>query len=143
MPMLKMKRVHPNAMKPVYGTNGAACFDFYSTTSGVVPAGGRAVFGTGLAFEIPEGYVMQVFSRSGQGFKHGIRMCNGTGIIDSDYRGEVRIGLHNDSDVDYEVRVGDRIAQGMLIPVGIVIFKEVDTLSETERGEGGYGSTGR
>jgi dUTP pyrophosphatase len=133
---------HPNAIIPGYATMGAACFDLCAIDDGTVPSDCSMVFRTGLCFEIPEGYVMQVFSRSGHGFKNGVRLSNATGIIDSDYRGELMIKLHNDGDWNFKVKAGDRIAQAMVIPVDTVQFEEVEELSETERGMGGLGSTG-
>ena len=100
-------------------------------------------FRTGLSFEIPAGHVMLVLcSRNGHGFKHGIRLVNGAGVIDSDYRGEVMVGLRNDSPLRFEVKAGDRVAQALIVPVPSVQFVEVDTLGDTERGAGGFGSTG-
>jgi dUTP pyrophosphatase len=101
------------------------------------------VFATGLSFEIPEGHVMKVFSRSGHGFKQGLRLSNGTGIIDSDYRGELMVKLHNDGVKTAYIAAGERIAQGMIVPVEQAEFVFADSLSDTERGTGGLGSTGR
>lgn len=139
---LNFKKLHPQALVPPFATPGAACFDLAAVEAGVAAPGASLSVGTGLAFEIPEAHVMLVYSRSGQGFKHGVRLVNGTGVIDSDYRGEVRIGLRNDGEHPYEVRVGDRIAQAKIIPVPAVCFAEVEALSETRRAAGGFGSTG-
>lgn len=139
---VKIKRLHPDAILPVYATAGAACFDLHALGDGVVLPGRSAIFDVGFSVEVPPGYVMKVYSRSGHGFKHGIRLGNGTGIVDSDYRGELMVALRNDSDERFIVRKGDRIAQAMIevsLPVEIV---EVDELSTTERGAGGIGSTG-
>src|SRR5690606_29317518 len=106
----------------------------------------RAVIRTGLSFEIPEGHVMLIFSRSGHGFKNNIRLANCVGVIDADYRGEVMVKLTHDrrfGDFDFPVEPGDRIAQVMVIPFPRVTFEEVEELSSTERGEGGFGSTGQ
>ena len=100
-------------------------------------------FRTGLAFEIPDGYVMLVYSRSGHGFKSGVRLANGTGIIDSDYRGPMLVRLHNDGQLPFNVRNGDRIAQCLLMPAPQVEIVQVEELSETDRGDGAFGSTGR
>lgn len=141
---VKIQKIHPDAKVPTYGTDGAAAFDLYSIQGGsVFMNNGAKTFDTGLQFEIPEGHVMLVFSRSGHGFKNGIRLANCVGVIDSDYRGEVRVKLTNDGPVTYHVSEGDRIAQGMVLPVEQVEFVVVDELSSTERGVGGYGSTGR
>lgn len=140
---IKVLRLSPDAEIPVYATDGAACFDLavLCTELQRVPAGGSAEFATGLAFEIPAGYCMRIYSRSGQGFRHGVRLANCVGVIDSDYRGEVRVKLTNDSMRDMHVRPGDRIAQAEIAPVLRVSFEEVDALSETERGANGFGST--
>ncbi len=106
-----------------------------------------AVINTGLAFEVPEGYVMMVYSRSGHGFKNGVRLANCVGVIDSDYRGELLVKLTKDvtsfNSNPFPIKNGDRIAQAMLIPVPQVTFTQVSELSETKRGDGGGGSTGR
>lgn len=142
MTTLKIKRISDKAELPTYATPGSACFDIRCVSSAVIAPGHSKAFGTGLAFEVPEGYVMKVFSRSGHGFKNGLRLANGTGIIDSDYRGELQVKLHNDSQISQEIKAGERICQAELVKVERVEFEEVDQLSETERGEGGFGSTG-
>jgi dUTP pyrophosphatase len=140
---IKIKKLSPSAKLPTYATDGSACFDLYSTTVGFVRDAGLNIFGTGLAFEIPKGHVMLVFSRSGHGFKHGVRLANCTGVIDSDYRGEVMVALVSDREqTELAVFQGDRIAQAMILPVEQVQFVLSDELSETERGTGGFGSTG-
>jgi len=141
---VKVKKLHPNAVIPKYATDGAACFDLQTVESEPsMFAGSSTVFRTGLSFEIPAGYVMMVYSRSGHGFKNGIRLANCVGVIDSDYRGEVMVKLHQDGNGLVPFAAGDRIAQAMIIPVHRVELEEADTLSETERGEGGFGSTGK
>lgn len=139
---LKIKKLSPDARTPTYATDGSACFDIYSSSYGMVAD--NETFSTGLSFEIPKGCVMLVFSRSGHGFKSDIRLANCVGVIDSDYRGELKIKLTNDcSDgLFFSVCVGDRIAQALLVPYPKVSFVEVDSLTETERGTGGFGSTG-
>lgn len=139
---LRVKRLHPNAILPKNATAGAACFDLHAIEGGVIGDGLPTAFATGLSFEIPPGYVLQVHSRSGHGFKHGVRLANATGIIDSDYRGEVLVKLVADGGGFLHVRAGDRIAQAMLVPVPAVELIERDELSTTERGTGGFGSTG-
>lgn len=149
LPSLKVMRVHPGAQIPKYQTAGAACFDLHAVVDDklagdvVIEPGKAHDFRIGLAFEVPPGWVMKVFSRSGHGFKHGLRLSNCTGIIDSDFRGELHVKLHNDSDVPYTVVHGDRVGQAMLEPAPQFRLIEVDALSETVRGGGGYGSTGR
>ncbi|MRR49360.1 MAG: dUTP diphosphatase [Rhodocyclaceae bacterium] len=144
MNVLKVKKNDIEAIIPRYATKGAACFDLHAIWGGeIAPCGGTCDFRTGLSFEIPEGYVMKVYSRSGHGFKNGIRLVNSVGIVDSDYRGEVMVKLRNDSYIAYTVRDGDRVAQAMIVPAPIFQIMEVESLGETERGTGGFGSTGK
>lgn len=141
---IKIKKLHPLAQEPTYGTDGAACFDLYSISNAVVHARDSEVIRTGLAFEIPEGYVMRIYSRSGHAFKNDVRLSNCVGVIDSDYRGEVMVKLANDNnDVALIVKAGDRIAQAEITPVIRVGFNEVEELSDTKRGDRGFGSTGK
>lgn len=139
---LKVKRLTPDALIPTYATDGSGCFDIYSSSNGGVY--NSLVCDTGLSFEIPEGFVMLIFSRSGHGFKNDVRLSNCVGVIDSDYRGELKVKLSNDSKKlrGLYVNKGDRIAQGIVIPYPKVKFIEVDELTSTERGVGGFGSTG-
>lgn len=139
------------ATLPTYATPGAACFDLHACMppfpdpSDYVsdPNGANTmVVGTGLAFGIPEGWAMLMFSRSGHGFKQNQRLANCVGVIDSDYRGEVKVKLARDDAGVIRVAHGERIAQGMLVPVERVEFYTVSSLAETERGAGGFGSTG-
>lgn len=147
MSTIKIKRLHPGAIIPKHATAGAACFDLHAVCECPVSivSDCPATIRTGLAFEIPPGFVMLVFSRSGHGFKHDVRLANCVGVIDSDYRGEVYVRLSRDFTLKtptLTVNNGDRIAQAMLLPVPAVALVEVDELGETERGEGGFGSTG-
>lgn len=135
---VNVKRLDPAATLPTYATEGSACFDIAALEGGTVPA----VFSTGLAFEVPEGHVMLVFSRSGHGFKHDVRLANCVGVIDSDYRGELKVKLAADG-APMQVAPGDRIAQAMVMPVSRCTLVEVNELDETARGQGGFGSTGR
>ena len=138
---IKIKKLHPDAIVPTYGTAGAACFDLYALDG---KHNSRQVHvSTGLAFEVPEGHVMMVYSRSGMGIKQGVRLANCVGVIDSDYRGEVMVVLHSDRDPWPQVHYGDRIAQAMIIPVDQVSFDVVEELSNTDRGTGGFGSSGK
>ena len=149
---LKIKKLHPDAVVPKYATAGAACFDLHafrvygSQYNHVTTEHGHPITcQTGLAFEVPEGHVMLIFSRSGHGFKQGLRLSNCVGVIDSDYRGEVCVQLTQDARYDAphtEIKPGDRIAQAMLVPIPRVELIEVEELSDTERGAGGFGSTG-
>ena len=142
---VKIKKLHPLAMRPTYGSPGAACFDLYAVLDEAVTLcpGKSAVFSTGLAFEIPEGWCMKVYSRSGHGFKFDVSLSNSVGVIDSDYRGEVKVKLRNDSDAPFVVTTGDRVAQAEIVPAWQHDFAFADDLTETERGLGGFGSTGR
>lgn len=140
---VKVKKLVADAIIPQYATPGAACFDLHSLTEGVASKESPLVCNTGLAFEIPEGHVMLIYSRSGHGFKSDTRLSNCVGVIDADYRGEVKVKLAKDSlGGILQVGKGDRIAQAMVIPVDKVTFEEVDELGSTERGAGGFGSTG-
>jgi dUTP pyrophosphatase len=140
---VKVKKLSSTAVLPVYATSGSACFDIATTSDSVdITPGTSAVLKTDLAFEIPPGHVMMVYSRSGHGFKNGIRLANCTGVIDSDYRGELMVKLHNDSKSTFSISRGDRIAQAMIVAVDQVLFETAEDLSDTERGSGGFGSTG-
>jgi dUTP pyrophosphatase len=144
---LKIKKLHPAAIIPKYATDGAACFDLHAVAPENWPLypGVPSTVRTGLAIEIPKGFVMLIFSRSGHGFKHDIRLANCVGVIDSDYRGEVMVKLTRDHSQAEPLffKEGDRIAQAMLIPYPRIELIEVDELSQTERGDGGFGSTGQ
>lgn len=144
MPNVNVKRLHPNAIIPAYQTAGAACFDLVAAADGHPHSRDENawVFPTGLAFDIPAGHVMLIFSRSGHGFNEGIRLSNCVGVIDSDYRGEVMVSLRADGNQPKRMVAGARIAQAMIIPIPTVALIEVDELTETERGVGGFGSTG-
>ena len=140
---LRVQKLHPAAQLPRFGSDGAACFDLQTIEPGELGAcGGTFAFRTGLAFEVPAGHVMLVFSRSGHGFKNGLSLVNCVGVIDSDYRGEVMVKLRNDSVYRFGFEQGDRIAQAMILPVPAVELELAETLSETQRGTGGFGSTG-
>ncbi len=143
---LKIKKLHPEAIVPKYATPGSACFDLHAVDCAQqhpVYYGAGHTFRTGLAFGIPKDHVMLVFSRSGHGFKNGVRLSNCTGIIDQDFVNEVKVSLsvNNPNGDVLRVNPGDRIAQAMVIPVEQVQFLEVDELQATER-TGGMGSTG-
>ena len=159
---IKVKKLHEAARLPTYATDGSGCFDIYYSPEYIykgevwkitkdyrsnswgtdVEFQARHTFETGLAFEIPEGYVMLVFSRSGHGFNHGTRLSNCVGVIDSDYRGELKISLTVDGKDSLDIAEGDRVAQAMVIPTPKVSFVEAGKLSTTVRGTGGFGSTG-
>ena len=131
---------------PHFATGGAACMDLCACMdeSITLNAGERHLVPTGIAIALPSAeYVALVFARSGLGIKKGVCLSNGVGVIDSDYRGEIGVGLVNLGDAPYTVQPGDRIAQLMVVPVVQPTLTVVDTLDETERGAGGFGSTGR
>ncbi len=140
---IKVKTLSALAQVPTYATAGSACFDIATVSDSVdITPGTGAVLKTDLVFEIPPGHVMMVYSRSGHGFKNGIRLANGTGVIDSDYRGELMVKLYNDGNRVFSISRGDRIAQAMIVPVQQVTFEIAGELSDTARGTGGFGSTG-
>lgn len=126
---------------PTYATTGSACFDLYSADKTItIRAGDMQSIKTGIAVEVPEGYALMIYSRSGHGLKR-VSLANSVGVVDSDYRGEIKVLIQNDGFMYMDVNPGDRIAQAMVIPVQQVTFQEGE-LSETERGAGGFGSTG-
>lgn len=133
------------AVIPQYKTSGAAGADVCAllSESVVIKKGERAMIPTGLFFSIPEGYEIQVRPRSGLAAKNGVTVLNTPGTVDSDYRGEVKVILVNLGGEDFTVNNGDRIAQIVVAPVTIGVFEQVKELDETERGTGGFGSTGR
>ena len=147
---LRFKAIHPKIGReiplPQFATPGSAAMDLRACLDGPVTlqAGARAVIPTGLAMALPSAdYVALVFARSGLGIKKGVCLSNGVGVIDSDYRGEIAVGLVNLSGEDYTVQPGDRIAQLMVVPVVQPTVTLVEELDETDRGSGGLGSTGR
>ena len=130
---------------PYYATDGAAAVDLHACIDGplTIPAGGQVVVPTGLAVAIPEGYVGIVAVRSSMGIRHGVTLSNAIGVIDSDYRGPLGVGLRNTTGEDYILQPGDRMAQLMVVPVLRPEIRLVAELPETTRGAGGFGSTGR
>lgn len=142
---VNIKKLNDGAVIPTRGSEYAAGYDLYAyipKQSQTIPAGQTRLIGTGLAMEIPEGYVGLVYARSGMATKRGLRPANCVGVIDSDYRGEIMIALYNDNSVAEEIHIGDRIAQIVIAPYLSVEFEETETLNETNRGDGGFGSTG-
>jgi dUTP pyrophosphatase len=129
--------------EPVYAKPGDAGADLRSTKALTVPAGARVMVPTGVSLALPEGYVGLVHPRSGLAAKHGITVLNTPGTIDAGYRGEILVILFNSSETDFEVAVGDRIAQLLIQTVERARFVPVEKLPETERGETGFGSSGR
>ena len=144
-PLLQIKKLHPAAKLPRYMTDLAAGMDVCAVLDDdiVLQPGNRVLVPTGLAFAIPAGYEVQVRPRSGLAIKHGISMVNSPGTIDADYRGEIRIILINHGEEPFIISSGDRIAQLVVAPVCQAELLEVEDLSETARGTGGFGHTGR
>ena len=139
---LKFKKLNNLAKDPFYATEGSSGFDLCSTQQLVIQQGNRALISTGLSFSIPEGYELQIRPRSGHAFKNGITVLNTPGTVDSDYRGEIKILLINLGHLEFNINIGDRIAQGVIMAVPHIDFVESEELSETDRGTGGFGSTG-
>lgn len=142
---IKVKKLKPGATVPTMGSKFAAGADLYSAEDAdvVIEPSETKFIGTGLAMEIPEGYVGLVYARSGLACKRGLAPANKVGVVDSDYRGEIKVALHNHGKESQTVEKGERIAQMVIAPYLSVNYEEADALSETERGEGGFGSTGR
>ena len=142
---MQIKKLSQGAKLPTYGTDLSAGADLSACLEEAVTImpGQTVLLSLGFAAAVPQGYAGLVFARSGLASKRGLAPANKVGVIDSDYRGEICVGLYNSSDVPFTVHRGDRIAQLMFAPVYTAAFTEVDSLDETERGEGGFGSTGR
>ncbi len=139
---VSFKRLVPEAVLPAYAHPGDAGMDLCSAESLVIPAGGRSLVRTGLKMALPAGYEAQVRPRSGLALKRGITVLNAPGTIDEGYRGEVGVILANFGEEDFKVETGDRIAQMVIAPVTRAEVVEADELDATDRGEGGFGSTG-
>ena len=144
MEPIHVKKLRSGAVLPTYGTSGAAGADLYACLEAPVTiAPGQTVFvPTGIALEVPAGCAGLVYARSGLGIRHGIVPGNCVGVIDADYRGEVLVGLHNHSDAPYTIQPGDRIAQLVVLAAPAWEAQEVRSLDDTDRGAGGFGSTG-
>lgn len=142
---IEIKKLREGAVIPTRGSAAAAGYDLRACIGApiVIAPGETAMVGTGLSIAVPEGYFGAVFARSGLACKQGVRPANCVGVCDSDYRGEYMVALHNDSCVPCEIAPGDRIAQLVVMPFLELEFEEKDELSDTARGAGGFGSTGR
>ena len=142
---IRFRRVSAFAQLPTRGSEKAAGYDLYAALDKpvIIEPHKTVKIDTGLQFEIPDGYFAAIYARSGIAAKEGLRPANCTGVCDSDYRGNYIVALHNDSDTARTVEPGERIAQMVVIPYLSVSFEESEELSGTERGEGGFGSTGR
>ena len=141
---VKYTKLNELAHEPTRGSEYAAGYDLYAATTDpvTIPAHSTIKVGTGLAFELPIGTFAAIFARSGLATKQGLRPANCVGVCDSDYRGEYIVALHNDTDIEQTIQPGDRIAQMVLMPFISMQFEEVNDLTETDRGAGGFGSTG-
>ena len=142
---ISVKKLRENAILPTYGSTEAAGADLYACveTDVVIESGKTAFIPTGLAMAIPKGYAGLIYARSGMACKYGLAPANKVGVIDSDYRGEFIVALHNHSDAPRTVSHGDRIAQLLITPVLTVEFTAADELDDTDRSSGGFGSTGK
>ena len=145
MIIVPTKKLYPDAQLPTRGSAQAAGYDLYAYLSVPVTIYPHSTvkIDTGIAAAIPDGFFGGIYARSGLATKQGLRPANATGIIDSDYRGNIIVALHNDTDKAQLVMPGERIAQLIIQPYLPVEFAEVDELDKTERGEGGFGSTGK
>ena len=144
MKPISVKKVRSNAILPVYGSQGAAGADLFACLDDplVINPGKSAFVPTGLSMEIPEGFAGLIYARSGIASKRGLAPANKVGVVDSDYRGEVCVALINLGQEDFVVEDGDRIAQVVIAKYEQVEFEQVETLSDTQRGAGGFGHTG-
>lgn len=145
MPKISVKKLHEKATLPTYGSEFSAGADLYAVADEeiVIAPGATAFVHTGLAMEIPEGYAGLIYARSGLACKRGLAPANKVGVIDADYRGEILVALHNHSNEAQTVSDGERIAQLIVTPFLKAEFEETAQLSDTVRGEGGFGSTGK
>lgn len=142
---VKFVKLDQRATVPTYGTEFSAGADLYNLQGEdvVIPPHATVMIHTGLAVELPEGYCGLIFARSGLASKRGLAPANKVGVVDSDYRGEWMVALHNHSDKEATVEGGERIAQAVIVPYVRADFEEADSLSDTDRGAGGFGSTGK
>lgn len=142
--IVKIKKLNENATIPTYGSPYAAGADLYACIENdeTIKAGETKLIKTGLAIELPVGYAAFIYARSGLASKRGLAPANKVGVVDCDYRGEIMVALHNHSTLDQIISPNERIAQMVIAPYITAEFEETDTLSETVRGEGGFGSTG-
>lgn len=145
MQKVRVKKLNKKAILPTYGSDCAAGADLYACLDRgiIIKAGETVLVHTGIAMEIPEGYAGFVYARSGIATKRGLAPANKVGVIDSDYRGEIMVAIHNHSDKEEIITDGERIAQLVIAPYLMVDFIVSDQLDDTIRGEGGFGSTGK
>jgi dUTP pyrophosphatase len=140
---LAIRLLHPDAVVPARMRPGDAGYDLRATERVVIPQDGRRTIGTGIALALPAGVAGLVTPRSGLAVEHGLTLLNAPGLIDPNYRGELRVVMHNSGEHRYTVELGDRIAQLLLVPYWAPELEVVDELSATERGTAGFGSSGR
>ncbi len=142
---IRVKKLHSAAILPTYGSAEAAGADLYACLeeSVIIEPGGTAFIPTGLALEVPKGCAGLIYARSGLACKRDLAPANKVGVVDSDYRGEVKIALHNHGTQPQVVMHGERVAQFVITPVLTPAYEEVEDLSDTDRGAGGFGSTGK
>lgn len=137
------KKLVPSAQAPKYATENAAGADLTSVEDITILPGERKLVGTGIAVEFHAGFALMILPRSGLAMKHGVTVLNSPGLVDADYRGEIKVMLVNHGNVPYKVEQGQRIAQAVLVQVSCGTWKEKDVLSDTGRGAGGFGHTGK
>ncbi len=145
MEQILFKKLNPAAVIPQRATAGSAGLDLKAclTEPVTLQKGEHALIPTGLAVKVEEGFAAMLFARSGLAIKHGIGLLNGVGVVDSDYRGEICVGVINQFEEAYTIEPGERIAQMVVMPVSLAPVAEADDLDQTDRGAGGFGSTGR
>ena len=141
---LDVKKLREGAILPSHGSALSAGYDLYACLDApvTIPPHETVLIGTGLAVALPEGWFAAIFARSGLALKQGLRPANCVGVCDADYRGEYMVPIHNDSEVPRTLEHGERMAQMILLPCQTLTFREVEELTDTDRGEGGFGSTG-
>ncbi|MEG6615921.1 dUTP diphosphatase [Peptococcaceae bacterium 1198_IL3148] len=139
---IKVKKLSPDAQVPIKATLGSAGFDLHTVEEIYLKPGEHRAASTGLAFELPPGYAMLIYPRSGNAKKHGITLSNAVGVVDSDYRGEVKVLLYNAGNHAVTFQPGDRIAQAIIHRLPAIEIVECEELNHTARGSGGFGSTG-
>lgn len=145
MNTIRVKKLHPDAVLPTYGSAEAAGADLYACLEApvTIQPGETAWIPTGIAIEVPKGCAGLIYARSSMGAKRGLAPANKVGVIDSDYRGEIRVVLLNHGKQEQTVNPGERVAQLLITPVITPVYEETKSLEDTDRGAGGFGSTGK
>lgn len=139
---MRIQPLHPNFVMPLRASDNAGAFDIYMPEAGAVSGHGAKLIGLGFAAEVPENHVALILPRSGVGAKHGLELNNTCGVIDSDYRGEWKASIKTKSGSAFRWEAEERLFQFLVVPVASIKLEEVDELSDTQRGSGGFGSTG-